>query len=134
MNHMNKKLEMADTLRIIADGLLEQEKPDHMLRGILVDAANLLDSCGPIGIKIEGDPYKEVADIVDKWCQQNYYSSALVTLSIDGRKTTELLSLNGYLMEFEWDNDWWEGEKDIVLLGFEMLDNIQFYGYPNITD
>ena len=29
----------------------------------------------PIGIKIEGDPYKEVADIVEKWCQQNYYSS-----------------------------------------------------------
>ena len=84
----------------------------------------------PIGIKIEGDPYKEVADIVEKWCQQNYYSSALVTLSIDGRKTTELLSFNGYLMEFEWDNDWWEGENEIALLGFEMLDNVYFYGYP----
>jgi len=86
----------------------------------------------PIGIRVEGkDPYTEVADIIDGWCKKNYYSSALVTLLIDGRVTTEYLSFNGNDMNFEWETDWWEGEKEVVLIGFRMIDDVAFYGYPN---
>lgn len=89
----------------------------------------------PIGIKVEEkDPYTEVAKIVDDWCRKNYYGSAFVTLSLDGRVTTEYLSFNGNNMEFEWDTDWREGERDVVLIGFRMRDNVAFYGYPNSED
>lgn len=83
----------------------------------------------PIGIKVQGDnPYTEIANIIDDWCKKNYYESAFVTLSLNGRVTTEYLSFNG---NFEWDMDWWEGERDVVLIGFRMRHDAVFYGYPN---
>lgn len=86
----------------------------------------------PIGIRVEGkDPYTEVANIVEDWCRRNYYGSAFVTLSVGGCVTTEYLSFNGNTMEFEWDMDWWEGEKDVVLIGFRMRADVAFYGYPS---
>ena len=91
----------------------------------------------PIGIKVKGqDPYTEVSSIVNDWCMMNYYGSAFVTLSLDGRVTTEYLypSFNGNNMEFEWDMDWWEGERNVVLLGFRMRSDVMFYGYPNSED
>ena len=83
-------------------------------------------------LKCEGDnPYTEIANIIDDWCEKNYYGSALVTLSLDGNVTTEYLSFNGNDMKFEWDSDWWEGERNVVLLGFRMMADVVFYGYPN---
>ncbi len=77
------------------------------------------------------DPYTEVGNIVEDWCETHYYGDALVTLFIDGRVTTEYLEFNGDTMQFTWANDWWEGEKDIELIGFRMLGDIMFFGPPN---
>ena len=88
----------------------------------------------PIGIKVQGhNPYAEIANIIDDWCKKNYYESAFVTLSLNGRVITEYLSFNGNSVtgEFEWDMDWWEGERDVILLGFRMRSDAVFYGYPN---
>lgn len=86
-------------------------------------------------IKITGDdPYEEVAKIVERWCEKHYYNSALVTLSIDGVETTEYLEFDGSEMTFIWENDWWEGEKEVQLLGFRMLQDLKLYGFPNDAD
>lgn len=84
-------------------------------------------------IKITSDdPYEEVAKIIEGWCEKHYYGSALVTLSVDGIETTEYLDFNGNEMTFIWENDWWEGEKDVYLLGFQMLEDLRFVGFPEL--
>ena len=47
----------------------------------------------------------------------NYYSDYIVTLALDGRITNELLLLNGNC-EFEWYNDWYEGERVVQVIDF----------------
>lgn len=84
-------------------------------------------------IKITSDdPYEEVAKIIEGWCEMHYYGSAIVTLSIDRLETTEYLEFNGSEMTFIWENDWWEGEKDVYLLGFQMLKDLRFVGFPEL--
>ena len=41
---METPKEIAENLRIIADGFLAIESPDYVLRGILIDAAKTIDS------------------------------------------------------------------------------------------
>lgn len=82
-------------------------------------------------VKISGDdPYTEVGNIISGWCATHYHGDALVTLSIDGRVTTEYLEFNGNTMDFTWANDWWEGEEHIELIGFRMLGDVMFFGPP----
>ena len=75
------------------------------------------------------DPYTEIADIIEEWCLKNYYDRFVVTLQINGETITEWLD---WCIEygFIWDTDWWEGEKDVVLVGFRPLHQISFDGYP----
>ena len=81
--------------------------------------------------KIEsGNPYNEIADIVNSWCEKNHYDHFLVTIAVDGEETTEILEFDGGKAEFAWASDWWEGEKDVQLLGFQLIDNIRLYGFP----
>lgn len=85
-----------------------------------------------MGTKILGEyPMLDVVDIVKRWCAKNYYGDAAVTLKIDGCVTTEFLSFYADSMDFEWDSDWWEGSKNIELLGFRILRDLRFYGYPD---
>lgn len=78
------------------------------------------------------NPYDEIAVIVKCWCEVNYYTDFIVTISLDGEETTEFLEFDGNVAEFIWLNDWWEGQTDIYLVGFRPLDAIKVYGFPGI--
>lgn len=80
-------------------------------------------------IKIESkDPYTEIANIIDEWCKKNFYDSFVVTISRDGQIITEYLEFDGGDFDFIWENDWYEGEKDIVLIGFMPMQQLRVYG------
>lgn len=90
----------------------------------------------PIKI-ISNNPYDEIANIIKKWCEANYYSDFVVTIGFDKfgagaqeETSTEFLEFDGNAAEFIWLNDWWEGQKDIYLVGFRSLDAIKVYGFP----
>ena len=81
--------------------------------------------------KIESnDPYTEIADIIKEWCEKNCWCDFVVTIAINGEELTDFLSFDAAEMDFIWEVDWWEGEKDVQLLGFLPIDNIRIYGYP----
>ena len=80
-------------------------------------------------IKIESkDPYTEIANIINEWCKKNFYDSFVVTISRDGQIITEYLEFDGGDFDFIWENDWYEGEKDIVLIGFMPMQQLRVYG------
>lgn len=80
-------------------------------------------------IKIESkDPYTEIANIIDDWCRKNFYDSFVVTLSRDGQIITEYLEFDGGDFDFIWGNDWYEGEKDIILIGFMPMQQLRVFG------
>lgn len=76
------------------------------------------------------DPYTEIANIIDEWCRKNFYDSFVVTISRDGQIITEYLELDGMSLDFIWENDWYEGEKDISLIGFMPMLQLRVYGAP----
>lgn len=76
------------------------------------------------------DPYDAVIDVIDYWCSKHYYTHAIVTLELDGNIVTDILLYDGSSHTFEWSNDWYEGQKDIKVLGFRMLDEFKIEGYP----
>ncbi len=69
------------------------------------------------------DVYTEVAEYIANLVVLCDYSAWLVKLSLDGRKTTEMLS---YDREdgFTWDNDWYEGESDVQVIDFVCVNNV----------
>lgn len=75
-------------------------------------------------------PYETVSRPIEEWCKENYYTDFLVTIQIDGRETTEVLGFNGDIVDFVWLSDWWEGEKNVKLLGFSPIDDISLHNYP----
>lgn len=79
---------------------------------------------------VSEDPYTEIANIIDKWCKKNFYDSFVATISRDGQIITEYLEIDGFSLDFVWENDWWEGEKEIYLLGFMPMLNLRVYGAP----
>ena len=83
-------------------------------------------------MKIEhgANAYAEVIAVVQE--QASIYGNCLVTLRVDDRITTELLCFNGDYGGFCFENDWWEGEKEIELLGFVPICNLQIIG--NVVD
>lgn len=81
----------------------------------------------PIRIKSK-DPYTEIANIINAWCEKNFYDSFVVTISRDGQIITEYLEFDGGDFDFIWENDWYEGEKDIVLIGFMPMQQLRVYG------
>ena len=74
-------------------------------------------------------PYAIIAEPIEKWSENNYYGDFLVTISIDRFETTEILEFE--LGEYVWENDWWEGQEDVKLLGFIPIDDIRIYGSPD---
>ena len=75
-------------------------------------------------------PYAIIVEPIEKWSENHYYGNFLVTISIDGFEDTEILMYepgNGYI----WENDWWEGQEDVKLLGFMPIDDIRIYGSPD---
>ena len=75
-------------------------------------------------------PYAIIVEPIEKWSEEHYYGSFLVTISADGFEITDILMYepgDGYI----WENDWWEGEQDVKLLGFMPIDDIRIYGSPD---
>ena len=81
-------------------------------------------------------PYDTIADVIEKWCQDNYYSNFIVTLRIDGELCVEYLIYetgdpnrpDPYLV---WESDWWEGQKDVELVGFIDISSVYVSGTPD---
>jgi len=81
-------------------------------------------------------PYDVIEDVIDTWCQEHYYSNFLVTLSIEGTLCVEYLYFemgdpNWPDPHFVWENDWWEGQKDIKLIGFIDVGSVYVSGTPD---
>jgi hypothetical protein len=75
-------------------------------------------------------PYDIFVEPIEKWSENNYYGDFLVTISIDGFETTEILEF-GPDNKYVWLSDWWEGQEDVKLLGFIPIDDILIYGSPD---
>lgn len=63
------------------------------------------------------DPYTEVADYIASRVTLLDFGTWLVKLALDDRETTELLTY-GKDDGFVWDNDWYEGERDVKVIDF----------------
>lgn len=79
-------------------------------------------------------PYDTIAEPIVKWCEENYYTDFIVTISIDDGEITEILEVDPLEDECIWVNDWWEGQKDVKLLGFVPISDIHVYGIPPEAD
>lgn len=77
------------------------------------------------------DPYTEIANYIEAWylSVRGWCDDCLVTISRNGEEITEILFYTS-AGEFEWEMDWWEGEKDIKLLGFRPISDLKYYGNP----
>lgn len=63
------------------------------------------------------DPYTEVADYIASRVTLLDFGAWLVKLALDDRETTELLTYDKD-DGFVWDNDWYEGERDVKVIDF----------------
>ena len=70
-------------------------------------------------------PYQDIGRRVDIYARLYGYEDFLVTISLNGKIITELLLCNNG--DLEWENDWWEGEDDVKLLGFMPLSHIKIF-------
>ena len=66
--------------------------------------------------KLGANPYEEAAAEIEAWANAHFYDDFVVSLLIDGRQLNTLLLFNG--SDFEWNDDWWEGEKNVTLVAF----------------
>lgn len=70
-------------------------------------------------------PYAEIGDKVNTYARIYGYDDYIVTIDLGGRVITELLIFEDG--ELIWENDWWEGETDVNLLGFIPVSHIKIY-------
>lgn len=76
------------------------------------------------------DAYEIITKPIWEWCEKNYFSDFLVTILVNDREETQYLEFDGDGWRFVWNNDWWEGEEDVRLLGFLPIANIHIYNSP----
>lgn len=74
--------------------------------------------------------YNEIGDIIEKWCDENFYDTMIVSILADGDIETEILEYSA-ADGFMWLNDWNEGQQDITLLGFIPLSNLTIDNISN---
>lgn len=79
------------------------------------------------------DPYIDIVKPIKEWCEKNYYSDFLVTIKVNDSEITEFLEFDPDHCDFVWHTDWWEGEKDVHLLGVSPIDKIKLHNYIKIT-
>lgn len=74
------------------------------------------------------DAYTIVGNIIIKEVEKihgNYQPYAIIVfLKIDDCIMQELL-MTDPMGDYVWDMDWWEGEREIELLGFTVLDDMK---------
>lgn len=79
-------------------------------------------------------PYDTILEPIEKWCKENYFADFVVTISLDGQESTWFLEYDRNDFTFFWNEDWWEGEEDVRLLGFVPLAALRVFtfGLPGL--
>ena len=77
---------------------------------------------------MDKSPYDLVLDIVIE--NTEYNTDYLVTLLLDGEEETVLLLYDGAIDLYEWEYDWYEGQKEVKVLGFMPISKIKIHNYP----
>lgn len=67
------------------------------------------------------DRKNELFDLLER---QEMYQDYIVCIEIDGSTINEILQYDGNEGIFVWESDWWEGEKNVFLIGFQAVDDI----------
>ena len=89
--------------------------------------------------KITGNPYEEICNIIEEWCHgesedgNGRWEDFLVTVQL-GSSPPETHYLELEITDdvgFVWSTDWWEGEKDVRLVGFMPLSRVEFSTDPD---
>lgn len=83
-------------------------------------------------LKDNENGYVEVEKVVDKFVEKYGYGSIIVKLAL-GRTPAEkmpdicneLLLFEGFDEGFIWENDWWEGEKYIVIVAIDFVADVK---------
>ena len=79
------------------------------------------------------DAYEKIGSIVEQWCEENMYTTMLVTISIGyewetPHEETHLLDWDFNSLSLIWDIDWWEGQQHVELVGFTPTYKIRLVG------
>lgn len=75
---------------------------------------------------VSNDPTDTISDILEYDCNaRGYYSNYIVRIKADEYEHTVYVEFNGMDVRWEWAYDWWEGEKDVWLLGFCPIDEVE---------
>lgn len=69
------------------------------------------------------NPYVEIANKAIK--NLKVYGTVIVRIRIDGICFNEILSYNAVDNCWEWENDWYEGQKNIEFIGSISLDDVK---------
>lgn len=65
---------------------------------------------------------------IDEYCDYNGYEDMLVTVQADGEILTIVLEFDAVNGTWCWSWDWYEGQKNVELLGFVPLSHIKVVG------
>lgn len=76
------------------------------------------------------DPYTSIGEKIESWCNENFYDDFIVTILIDGDPCTTLYRYDYHSDSFYWEDDWYEGQKEVSLLGFTPISMCIIIGYP----
>lgn len=82
---------------------------------------------------MEKEHYKIFEPIIE-WCDRNFYADMIVTIKADNNIITTILycsSLIGDSINYEFLDDWYEGEENISLVGFFPLSHIEVHSNPD---
>ena len=79
------------------------------------------------------DAYKKIGSIVEQWCEENMYTTMLVTISIGyewetPHEETHLLEWDFESWSLVCKDDWWEGQQHVELVGFKPMYKIRLVG------
>ena len=75
---------------------------------------------------VSNDPTDVISDMIEDDCEERgYYSNYIIRVKADEIEHTIYVEFNGAYGRWEWAYDWWEGEKDVWLLGFCPIDELE---------
>ena len=72
-----------------------------------------------------------IIEKIIEWCRNNYYDNFIVSIKINELIISEYLEYDGDNDLFIWEHDWYEGEKDVELVGFIPINNLIVYNDPD---
>lgn len=85
-------------------------------------------------LKDNENGYEEVEKVVDKFVEKYGYGSIIVKIALARTPEempdiyNELLLFEGFDEGFIWENDWWEGEKYIVVVAIDFVADVIISG------